>query len=105
MENVAEDWDELLETNLHVGTAHVLCTMVKKTWRTKKMTTLLLRRFVYLTIVKILAQFKETILFIKHISCSLTQVDVYLAQALANNLYLFQVRTAEFFPTLTTCGN
>ena len=64
------------------------------------MTTLLLWRFVYLTIVKILAQFKEAILFIKHISCSLTQVDVYLAQALANNLYLFQVRTAEFFPTL-----
>ena len=64
------------------------------------MTTPLLWRFVYLTTVKILAQFKETILFIKHISCSLTQVDVYLAQALANNLYLFQVRTAEFFPTL-----
>lgn len=69
------------------------------------MTTPLLRRFVYLTILKILTQFKETVLFIKHISCSLSQVDVYLAQALANNLYLFQVRTAEFFPKLTTCGN
>ena len=77
----------------------------EKTWRTKKMTTPLLRRFVYLTIVKILAQFKETVLFIKHISCSPSQVDVYLAQTLANNLFLFQVRSAEFFPKLTTCGN
>ena len=76
-----------------------------KTWRTKKMTTPSLRRFVYLTIAKILAQFIETLLFIKHISCSPSQVDVYLAQALANNLFLFQVRTAEFFPKLTTCGN
>ena len=77
----------------------------EKTWRTKKMTTPLLRRFVYLTVVKIFAQFKETVLFTKHISCSPSQVDVYLAQALANNLFLFQVRTAEFFPKLTTCGN
>lgn len=69
------------------------------------MRTPLLRRFVYLTILKILAQSKETVLFIKHIPCSLSQVDVYLAQALANNLYLFQVSTAEFFPKLTTCGN
>ena len=88
---------------MHVRSAHV-SGEEKKTWRTMKMMTRLLQRLVNITAVKFLKNLQREQCNEEYIFLVPLQVDVYLAQTLADKLFLFQVILIWCYLKLKACG-